>query len=230
MCLIVRPPRLAWPPVARLLHRCWRCWLGTCPADQQRQAVVRPLRPTRRASCSGRRARRSSGWRRWRRRRTPSPRRSGRACGACRRGRRATRGSRERQPPDQSEGDLRAVQLRDRDRAVECDDRRRVEPGQLVVQRDHLRPVRVRRGGGVGGDGVDRGEYLTTAGSVDREALADQVVPLGDQRAVPVGAILLAERDQLPIWSVPAFVDTLRCDVKPSHRELFFVLGRCHAA
>jgi hypothetical protein len=85
---------------------------------------------------------------------------------------------------DQSEGDHRAVQLRDRDRAVECDDRRRVEPGQLVVQCDHLRPVRVRRGGGVGVDGVDRGEYLITAGSVDREALADQVVPLGDQRAV----------------------------------------------
>src|SRR5680860_567873 len=32
----------------------------------------------------------------------------------------------ERQPVDQSEGDLRAVQLRDRDCAVECDDRRRV--------------------------------------------------------------------------------------------------------
>ena len=48
---------------------------------------------------------------------------------------------------DQSEGDLWAVVLRDRDRAVECDDRRWVEPGQLVVQCDHLRPVRVRSGG-----------------------------------------------------------------------------------
>jgi len=62
-------------------------------AELTGEAVVRPLRPTRRASCSGRRARRSSGWRRWRRRTTPSPRRSGRACGACRRGRRAMRGS-----------------------------------------------------------------------------------------------------------------------------------------
>src|SRR2546421_10791548 len=40
----------------------------------------------------------------------------------------------EWQPVDQSEGDFRAVQLRDRDRAVERDDRRRVEPGQLVVE------------------------------------------------------------------------------------------------
>ena len=48
-------------------------------------------------------------------------------------------------------------------------------------------------------DGVDRGEYLIAAGSVDREALADQVVALGDQPAVPAGVILLAERDQLPI-------------------------------
>ena len=55
--------------------------------------MVGPLRPTRRASCSGRRARRSSGWRRSRRRTPPSPRRCGRACGAGRRGWRATRGS-----------------------------------------------------------------------------------------------------------------------------------------
>ena len=80
--------------------------------------------------------------------------------------------SRQWQTVDQCEGDLRAVQLGDRDRAVECNDRRRVEPGQLVVQRDDLRPVRVRRRAGVGVDGVDRGEYLVAAGSVDREALA----------------------------------------------------------
>src|SRR3954452_17336386 len=98
--------------------------------------------------------------------------------------------ARERQPVDRGEGDLRAVQLCDRDRAVECDDRRRVEPGQLVVQRDHLRPVRGGRGGSMGVDGVDRGEYLVTAGSVGREALADQLVPLRDQRSVPPGAIL----------------------------------------
>src|SRR5205814_10666694 len=83
--------------------------------------------------------------------------------------------------------------------AVECDDWRRVEPGQLVVEREHLRPVRVRRGGGVGVHGVDRGEYLVAAGSVDRQALADQVVALVDQRAVPAGAVLLIERDQLPV-------------------------------
>src|ERR1700712_5062976 len=85
--------------------------------------------------------------------------------------------ARERQWVDQREGDLRAVQLGDRDRAVECDDRRRVEPGQLVVQGDHLRPVCVQRGGGVCMDGVDRGEYLVAAGSVDSEAFADQLVP-----------------------------------------------------
>ena len=97
------------------------------------------------------------------------------------------------------QGGQAKVYLAQRDRAVEGDDRRRVEPGQLVVQCDHLRPVRVRRGGGVGVDGVDRREYLITAGSVDREALADQVVALGDQRAVPAGTVLLVERDQLPI-------------------------------
>ncbi len=105
----------------------------------------------------------------------------------------------ERQPVDQREGDLRAVQLGDGDRAVEGDDRRRVEPGQLVVQRDHLRPVRVGRGRRVGVHGVDRGEDLVATGSVDREALADQVVALGDQGAVPAGAVLLVERDQLPV-------------------------------
>jgi NAD(P)-dependent dehydrogenase (short-subunit alcohol dehydrogenase family) len=41
---------------------------GSSPARQRwrrwhHARVVRPLRPTRRASCSGRRARRSSGWR-----------------------------------------------------------------------------------------------------------------------------------------------------------------------
>ncbi len=71
---------------------------GASPADIYRRRrpharMVGPLRPTRRASCSGRRARRSSGWRRSRRRTPPSPRRSGRACGAGRRGRRATRGN-----------------------------------------------------------------------------------------------------------------------------------------
>ncbi len=32
-----------------------------------------------------------------------------------------------------------------------------------------------------------------------REALADQVVALGDQRAIPAGAVLLGERHQLPV-------------------------------
>src|SRR3954449_1171557 len=101
--------------------------------------------------------------------------------------------ARERQPVDRGEGDLRAVQLRDRDRAVECDDRRRVEPGQLVVERDDLRPVRVRRRGRVRVYGVHRGQYLVAAGPVDGEALTDQVVALGDQGAVPAGSILLVE-------------------------------------
>ena len=51
--------------------------------------------------------------------------------------------ARQGQPVDEREGDFRAVQLGDRDGAVERDDRRRVEPGQLVVERDDLGPVRV---------------------------------------------------------------------------------------
>ena len=55
--------------------------------------------------------------------------------------------ARQRQSVDQAEADLRTVQLCNCDRAVEGDDRRRVESDQLVVQRDNLRPVGVRRGG-----------------------------------------------------------------------------------
>ena len=107
--------------------------------------------------------------------------------------------ARERQPVYKREGDLRAVEFRDRNGAVECDDRRGVEPGQLIVQRDHLRPVGVGRRGGVCVDGVDRAEYLVAAGSVDSEAFPDQVVALGDQRAVPAAAVLLSERHELPV-------------------------------
>jgi hypothetical protein len=53
--------------------------------------------------------------------------------------------------------------------------------------------------GAVGVDGVDRGEDLIPAGPVDREALADQSVTLGDQRAVPAAALLLVERDELSV-------------------------------
>jgi poly(3-hydroxybutyrate) depolymerase len=54
----------------------------------------------------------------------------------------------EWQSVDECEGDPGAVQFGDRDRAVECDDRRRVELGELVVEGDDLPPVGVRRGGG----------------------------------------------------------------------------------
>src|SRR6266540_4300694 len=85
-----------------------------------------------------------------------------------------------------------------RDRPVEPHDRRGVEAGQLVVERDDLRPVGVTDVAGVGVDGVDRGEDLVAPRRLaGGEARADQGVALGDQLAVPGAAVLLAEGDEL---------------------------------
>src|SRR5918995_991785 len=98
---------------------------------------------------------------------------------------------------DGRQGDVRAVKLGDRDRAVEGDDRRGIEADELVVEGDDLRPVGVACFAGGGVHGVDRCEDLVaTRSHCGGEALAYQPTALGEQRRVPGSTVLLVEGDQ----------------------------------
>src|SRR5262249_57108240 len=74
-------------------------------------------------------------------------------------------GQRVRETVDGRERHPRAVELGDRDRAVEGDDRRRVEADELVVEGDDLRPIGVAYVAGGRENGVDRGEDMETTRS-----------------------------------------------------------------
>ena len=102
---------------------------------------------------------------------------------------------------------FRAVELGDRDRPVERDDRRWVETEQLVVEGDDLRPVGVAYVAGRGVYGVDRCEYLVPTGAtpVARRSRTRRW-PSAMSAGVPGSPVLLVERDQLtahrdPCWA-----------------------------
>ena len=88
-----------------------------------------------------------------------------------------------------------AAELGDGDGPVEGDHRVRAQRVELVVEGDDLRPVGCLGGGGVGVDGGDGRLDLERPGLVAAQAGADEVVPFGDERAVPPGAVLVGEAD-----------------------------------
>ena len=93
------------------------------------------------------------------------------------------------------EAGIGTVELGDRDGAVEIDDRAGSQLGELVVERDDLCPVGRRRGGGVGVDGGDGGVDLIRAGLVASKTCPHQLMPFGDEVAVPQVAVLVGESD-----------------------------------
>src|SRR5207302_424136 len=90
---------------------------------------------------------------------------------------------------DQRQRGCGAVDLGDRDRAVQRNDRTGGQCGELVVELQDLPPVRRGSGGGVGVHGVDRRLDLVRAGLVASEALPDEGLALGDEGAIPAGAV-----------------------------------------
>ena len=89
-----------------------------------------------------------------------------------------------------------AVDLGDRDGAVERHDRGRLQGQQVVVERDDLPPVGRLGGRGIAVDCVDRGLELVGAGLVAAQAAAKDRLPLLDEGAVPAAAVLVGERDE----------------------------------
>ena len=88
------------------------------------------------------------------------------------------------------------VDLGHRDRPVERDHRARRDGQQLVVQRQDLGPVGGGRDGRVAVHGVDRGLDLVRARLAAAQALPDEGLALGDQRAVPARPVLVGEQHQ----------------------------------
>ena len=78
-----------------------------------------------------------------------------------------------------------AFDLREDDRSVQRDDVARLHDHELVVQREDLRPVGVLGARRVRVDGCDRGLDLVRPGLVASQARAHQVLPFGDELAIP---------------------------------------------
>ena len=79
----------------------------------------------------------------------------------------------------------RALGHRDRDRPVRLDDRGRLVPDQLPVQRCDLPPVGLVRAGRAGVAGGDRGVQLVRPGPPRAQRPLKQQLAFGDLRAVP---------------------------------------------
>ena len=101
------------------------------------------------------------------------------------------------------EAGQRAVGHPDRDRAVDLDHRRRVEPGERTVQQRDLRPVGLRDGGRLRVQRGDRGLQLVRAGFAAGQRAVEYARPLGDQGAVPPGPVLLGERHRPSVVVAP---------------------------
>ncbi|WP_308010003.1 hypothetical protein [Isoptericola luteus] len=85
----------------------------------------------------------------------------------------------------------------DGDRSVERHDRIvRLEPDELVVPLEDLRPVRLGGGRGVVVQRGDRRLGLVGTEPVARESVLQQTDALGDGRGVPQGAVLLRQGHQ----------------------------------
>jgi hypothetical protein len=89
-----------------------------------------------------------------------------------------------------------AVQFGHCHRPVERHHRARRDDQQLVVEAQDLVPVGRGRDGRVTVDGADRGLDLVGAGLTAAQALPDQGLALGDQRAVPARPVLVGEQHQ----------------------------------
>ena len=94
------------------------------------------------------------------------------------------------------EAGTRAGDLGDGDGPVEGDDRRWRHGEELVVQRQHLGPVGVHRGGCIAVHGVDRRLDLVRPRCVASQTGAHEVLALGDQSAIPQAAVLVGQQHQ----------------------------------
>lgn len=89
------------------------------------------------------------------------------------------------------------------DGTVERDHRARRDHHELVVQLQNLSPVGSRRHRRITVHGADRRLDLVRAGPVTPQASPDQVLPFGDEGAVPAGPVLVGQRHQGIIHAGP---------------------------
>ena len=97
----------------------------------------------------------------------------------------------------------RPLSVRDGDGPVRLDDRGRVEPEQLAVQRGDLPPVSIGARGRVGVAGGDGGLQLVRAGTAPGERRLGQRPSLGQAGPVPPAAVLVSEQDQRAVLVGP---------------------------
>jgi hypothetical protein len=126
---------------------------------------------------------------------------------------------------DDRERRLRAFELRERNRAVERDDRVRGDSEQLVVQLEDLTPVGLRGGRGVAVHGVDGRLDLVRAGSVAAEAAPDDRLPLGDELTIPERAVLVGEEHHRPVGCRACGASRLGEQEQREEAECFGLVG-----
>ncbi len=97
---------------------------------------------------------------------------------------------------DGAQASGRTVYLGQGDGAVEGDDGGGDLNEQLVVELQDLGPVRLRRSGGAGVHGIDRGLDLIRPWLVATKAGGDHRVAAGDLVPVPEGSVLLGQKDK----------------------------------
>jgi hypothetical protein len=100
----------------------------------------------------------------------------------------------------------RAFDLGHRDGSVERDHRIRRDHHELVIQGQDLSPVGDGRGDGVAVHGVDRRLDLVRTGldpCPAPQAAPDEGLPLGDERGVPAGPVLVGEQHQGAVRAGP---------------------------
>lgn len=93
------------------------------------------------------------------------------------------------------ESDLRPVNHRDRDRAIEGNHGRSIEPVELRIEAGHLGRLRVIRALGLGVYRRDRRLDLVSTGTAQPQRPLEQPLPLVDQASIPQLSILVVEQD-----------------------------------
>jgi len=101
------------------------------------------------------------------------------------------------------ERDGRILDFSHCDGPVQRDHRARRDDHELVVQLQDLTPVGSGRHRRVAVHGADRRLDLVRAGSVTPQASADEVLPFGDEGAVPAGPVLVGQRHQGTVLAGP---------------------------
>src|SRR4029079_3610454 len=107
------------------------------------------------------------------------------------------------EPVDKGERSVRALDLGNRDRAVEGDHGAWRYRQQLVVQLQNLQPI--RRGGvwRVAMDSLDCCLNLVRTRPVVPKATPYKSLPFGDQLAIPPAAVLIGQQDQVAVQTYP---------------------------